>query len=919
MAATGVVGREAELYEVDRFIEDLARQPAAVAIEGEAGIGKSTIWAEARRRAELRNATVLACRPSGAEAKLSFAGLTDLLATVPEAPWAKLPAPQREALDVALLRVAPSGRAPIARGVAAGFLALIKALAADGPVVIAVDDLQWLDAPSRSVLDYAVRRLDSEPVGLVYTRRLQSTAPSLEPSFPAGRIRRLSLKPLSLGALARIVSAQLGRALPRPTMVRIRQIAGGNPFYVLEIARLLIESGITISPAAELPVPHDLRALAATRIRRLPHAAREELLLAAVLSNPTGETVHLDALGPAEEAGIVTVDPHGRIEFVHPLLASAAYGSVSTARRRELHRRAAALVGDAEQRARHLALAADAPDPEIGNGLDEASVLARVRGATGAAAELAELAAERTPPSETETRAARLLTAARLHLDTGDLTRADLLAQRVLSAGGGNRTSAEALQVIAQLRVRQTGFTEAAAHATRALALAAGDDRLSADIELDLAFFGVSLGDIVGAQAYARAALTHAETSGDQPLLGDALAGMSVMEFLGGGGHAEDRMERALALEDPARMRTFVMRPSGIHGLLQLWIGRPAAALEILERVQSDAVDRGQEGVAPLLSLYLVWACLWQGEFASAKRYADECLEASALLDDAMLEGISLSASALVHAHMGPTDLARDQGRRALAVFDRLEWRSGAIWPIWALGLAEVADGQSGAADALLGPLADQLAKMGTPDPVMATFVPDEIESLIGLGELERGAALLEPFVRLADEHRRSYAIAAAARCQGLLAAAKGRPADAFAAFARALEEHERAGMPFERARTLMLDGQVHRRFKRRGIARELLAEAAEVFTRLGADPWAARARDELDRVGRRASSRDELTASERRVAELVAAGLPNREVAERAFLSIKTVEATLTRVYRKLGVRSRVELARAIEEGHSP
>jgi DNA-binding CsgD family transcriptional regulator len=275
----------------------------------------------------------------------------------------------------------------------------------------------------------------------------------------------------------------------------------------------------------------------------------------------------------------------------------------------------------------------------------------------------------------------------------------------------------------------------------------------------------------------------------------------------------------------------------------------------------------------------------------------------------------SLSATALRYAHTGPPELARQHARQAMAIFERLHWRTGIIWPCWALGLAELSDGRPAEAHAILGPISEQLAALGVGDPVLRMFLPDEIEALIGLGVLERAEAHLSSFERLAREHERPWAVAAAARCRGTLEAARGRPDQAFEAFEQALSEFECIGMPFERARTLMLAGQARRRFKQRGVAGQLLAEAVEVFERLGAGPWAARARDGLARIGRRGSDGDALTAGERQVAELAAAGLSNRDIAERAFLSVKTVEATLTRVYRKLGARSRVTLARALDE----
>jgi DNA-binding CsgD family transcriptional regulator len=910
----GVVGRDVELSEVDRFLTACEAGVVALAIEGEAGIGKTTIWSAAVGAAEERGATVLWCHPSGSEAKFSFAGLGDLLAPVPDGAWESLARPQREALEVALLRAPPGDRRPIAHAVSAGFLALVRELARERPLLIAVDDLQWLDAPSRSAIEFAVRRLDSETVGVLYTRRIPSPLGGLERTLSTLNLRRLRLRSLSLAALAQIVAAELGVSLPRPLLVRISELAAGNPFYVLEIARLLGERGSEYSSGAELPLPDDLRLLTARRVRRLPAAARDELLLAAVLANPDATTVELARLAPAEEAGLVSVDGRGRVEFNHPLFASAAYGAVSSVARRRLHRRAAGLVGDTEQRARHLALAADQPDEELARRLDDAGVLARRRGATDAAAELAELAAAASPPQAPDRRIRRLLTAAHLHMDAGDLARAEALAQGVLSAPSGDLAQAEALRLMAQLRARHTGFSAAAALGSTALAKAGGEDRLAAEVELDLGFFLTSLGQFPQAVEHARAAVARAESSGDPALTGDALAGLSVIEFLAGGGLDAERIQRAVALDDPLRVRTFVMRPSVIQGMLQLWTGELERALDTLVKLQVESVTLGQEGAAPLLSLYLVWAGLWHGRFADAARWVEEALAACELLEDPMVQSTALSAAALLHAHTGGLDRAREQGQRAIAIFERLGWVTGVIWPCWALGLADLAAGRPAEAVAILGPAAEHLTATGDWDPVLGMFVPDEVEALIGTGELERAEFHLGAFEQLARRHRRGWALAAAARVRGSLAAARGNREAAFAAFDEALGHHARTAMPFERARTLMLAGQAHRRFKQRSRAAALLAEATDVFDRLGAEPWVARAREEHARIGRRSGASETLTAGERRVAELAAAGLSNREIAEQAFLSVKTVEATLSRTYRKLRVRSRVGLARALE-----
>ncbi len=917
-----VVGREAELVEVEGFLEASAGGFAALVLEGEAGIGKTTVWREARRRAQARGALVLACRPSVAEAKLSFAALGDLLADLAGDAFAVLPEPQREALEVALLRTSPTSKGTVARAAALGFLALLRDQAAQHEVIVAVDDWQWLDLPSRRVLEFAARRLAAERIGLLCSVRSPASGWAIGGGAEAeDRLTRLALGPLSLAALARIVAERLGRSLPRPVLVRIAQGSKGNPFYALEIARSLVEQKSDLDASRALPVPDDLRRLTASRVRRLPARARSAVLLAAVISDPDSRSVDVGALAPAEEAGIVAVDAVGRVEFAHPLFASAAYGSIPAAQRRELHRQAAERVDDPEQRARHLALGADGPDTAIADQLDAAAAVAASRGAPDAAAELAELAAQLTPAKDGDRGGGRLLAAAGFQFDAGDLARADELAREVLAGSPPNLLRARALQLAAQLCARRSNFTEAAELATAALDAAGDDQRLRSGIGLDLVYCAVSLGDISSAEPHARGAVADAEAAGDDGMLGDALAVLTMAEFLSGRGLDDARLARARALEDPLMARSFIMRPRVIEGMLRLWTGELDSALEALDGVYTEATERGQEGAAPMLSLYLVWAHLWRGELARAARLSESAREAAALLEDPTTDGLAASAGALVHAHDGRIELARAEAKRALALFERVEWRSGVIWPLWALGLAELSDGNPAGVHAALGPLADQLAAMGAGDPVMASFLPDEIEALVALGELEQAEAYLKPFERSASELDRLWAVAVAARCRGALEGARGEAQKAFAAFERALAAHERAAMPFERARTLLLAGQVYRRFKQRAKARGLLEEALEEFERVGAPLWAERARAELARVGGPGRGDDELTETELRVAQLAAAGLSNQEVAERAFVSVKTVESNLTRVYRKLGVRSRVGLANALRgaEGREP
>jgi hypothetical protein len=252
---SSVVGRETELRTAEAFVA--AGDGLVFAILGEPGIGKTTVWQEAVVRAGAHGATVMVARPSESEAKLSFAGLADLLARVPDQLFARLPAPQRAGLDAALLRAA-STRSAERRVVGAALLSLLRLMAADAPVVLAVDDLHWLDAPSAAALEFALRRLTDDRVGAIVSLRSQEAEHSS--LLRLERVELLELGPLSVAALHRILADMLGRSFPPPTLVRIAQASAGNPLHALEIARLL-DRGAEAADATLLPVPRSLAAV----------------------------------------------------------------------------------------------------------------------------------------------------------------------------------------------------------------------------------------------------------------------------------------------------------------------------------------------------------------------------------------------------------------------------------------------------------------------------------------------------------------------------------------------------------------------------------------------------------------------------------------------------------------------------------
>ena len=277
-----------------------------------------------------------------------------------------------------------------------------------------------------------------------------------------------------------------------------------------------------------------------------------------------------------------------------------------------------------------------------------------------------------------------------------------------------------------------------------------------------------------------------------------------------------------------------------------MWTGRGREAVDTLLALRAERRERGVENDVPTSALYLVWAYLWLGETDLAAEIASSDTAAVALLGDPGLSALALSAAALVSAQRGDVEATREQVTAALGHFAELEWRTATVFPLWALGFAELSAGNPAAAHAALGPLTAMLPSMGLADPIGLVFLPDEIEALVALGELERAQPLIELLRRLGLIHDRPWAIAAAARGRGILAAARGDLEEAIASLEEALAAHDRVEMPFERGRTLLALGRALRRRKQWSAAREALREALALFDRSGAPLWAQAARQEV-------------------------------------------------------------------------
>jgi DNA-binding CsgD family transcriptional regulator len=911
-----IVGRAQELTTIERFLADARERFAVLLLEGDAGIGKTTVYRVALRMAEAAGFHVLACRPGASDATLSLAAVADLVDAVPADVWGTLPAPQRRALDVALLRVDPGDEPVDQRAVAAGLRSLVVELAAQQPVLVAVDDVQWLDPASAVILAFVIRRLGPERVGLLATRRLSETARlDLEALAPPDALAREQLGPLSLGALQRVLRETLGLTLPRSTLVRVHATSHGNPLFALEIARVLAERG-TIAPGEPLPVPDDVRELVRARVVALPAATRDLLLAAALLAHPTVETLAKasgrspDAdLDPAERAGIAALDG-ARVAFAHPLHAAAVVATATAAERRRMHLRLADAVQGLEERARHLAVAADDPDEETARILNEGAAVARARGGLHAAAELLEQARALTPPSNVNGARARGIRSAELHLHAGDRGRARMLLQELLDEPLAPSQRAEALRLLAELCISEEDLQESERLLTEALAID-DDPRSSVATQLDLVFVTTTHRmDFAAASELARRALDSLRGSDDRPLLAEALAYSAMVDFLAGHGADLDKIDEAVALEDPNRIALVGMPAGAVAGCLWLYLGRHSEARDQLDMVRKRLTERGDEGDLAQVLLWLSWLETRCGNFAAAERLADETISSAALTDNLSFHRWAIAQRAYVDAHRGQIDDARRRSADAVLPEGRGIVQVG-LWIAATVALVELSTGNPEAAWEACRPLTEAIEQFGIGEPVPAFVLPDALEALVALGQLDRAEALIDTFERRGRELDRVWALATGGRCRGLLLAARGDVAGALAALDGALAEHARIDLPFDRARTLLVKGTTERRARRRTRAKQSLEEAATEFERMGAPLWADRARSELARVGgRRSPGEGELTPSERRVVDLAADGLSNKEIAARLVVSVHTVEVHLSHAYEKLGVRSRSQLA---------
>ena len=445
---------------------------------------------------------------------------------------------RRRALEVSLLLAEPGSDAPDPRAIGLALLDVLQMLAEQDPVVLALDDLQWLDPSSAGVLQIALRRLRDERVGVLATVRTapETTVPvELDRAFAADRLARLPIGPLSMGALHHLLRERVGLDLTRPELVRVQEASAGNPFFALELGRELVRTGSRPTSGKALPVPESLHELLGGRLARLPTDTGDVVLFAAALARPTVELVvkahgHretvVEALDTAAREGVVELDD-SRLRFAHPLLASICYEQAPIWKRRAIHGALARAVADVEERARHMALSVDGPDAVAASYLDAAAEQAGARGATAAAAELSELAADLTPDDPALERQRRLR-AAKSHRLAGDGARAVLLLDRILTeVPEGLERSDVLFELASTLKADPQTTIE---RLDEALANAAGDEIRQARILGYRGWIRVFQAEIDAALVDTRAALEKAERMGDPELIAVMIGHVAIAE-----------------------------------------------------------------------------------------------------------------------------------------------------------------------------------------------------------------------------------------------------------------------------------------------------------------------------------------------------------------------------------------------------
>jgi DNA-binding CsgD family transcriptional regulator len=907
MTGWGTVGRDRERAIVSAFVGRPPDAPSTLVLEGEAGIGKSTLWLEGVTLARARGLRVLSSRPAEAERNLVHVGLGDLLEEVLDEALPTLAAPRRSALNVAMLRDPGSGAPVDHRAVALAVRDVLQGLAQHEPILVAVDDVQWLDASSSGALAFALRRLPTSPVLVLLARRPSDDPQSqaVEAALPSDDVLRIPVGPLSVGAVHRLLLDRLGTSFGRQTLLRIQEQSRGNPFFAMELARVL---GTDHIPSEPFPVPKSLEDLLGARVAGLPGPTLRALSFVAVFGSLSDSMLRRAGIDPLAVQPAVAAHVVERIEetirFTHPLLASVVHRDLGDSRWR-VHAEVAHLCEDPLVRARHLALSKDRPNAEVASALDEAVVRARERGAVAAAAELAEHALRLTPAHESEARCRRMLASARTHQIAGEWTRARTVATDLTEQAGHGYWRAQALVLLAEVSVDKV---------TELLLEALGETTSPALRSMIHARLAWATRFEEGSD-HAAMALELADGLGDAALRARARAVQAILAWFAGASPTPSDLE-ALVQHLPSALGGERLVQEATLAIVHTFApaSRRAQARTLFEGEYAAWSERDELRSARAL-WGLAWVEFWTGHWDLAGQHAAHAHEiASQYGQEVPQDHLPI---AVIAVHRGELELARHHSLRALDLADE-QFGFHPPQHVAVLGLVARWRGDPAAALGLLVEADRTAARLGWGEPSLRWWTPDHVEILLEQGRVDEAVDLLDIWDTDATRTAREWSLAHVTRCRGFVEAANGEIGPALALLEQAIGEHVAVGDPFGRARGQLMLGTVRRRARQKSPARAALAAALQSFETLGATCWAERARAELERIGGRTRT-EGLSPAELRVASLVAQGRTNREIAAALFLAERTVASHLTHIYLKLGVRSRTELAGRLHTGAQP
>ncbi|MGW7206135.1 helix-turn-helix transcriptional regulator [Streptomyces sp. NPDC054837] len=912
-----VIGRD-EVFGQAR--EQLTRG-GSVLLHGPAGIGKSTVLRALAAENGGAARTVLRCSATESESHLPFLALADLLGLVLDEVSGKLPAAQLTALESALTGRGESTLQRDGLALRLAVLSALRALAAEGPVLIVADDVQWLDSASAELLGFAARRLGETPVrmlcavrteGQEYDRHLRASPPDT---------LALRVNPLTRTQVSELLGHRGYTGLPRSTVRDIHRTSGGNPLFALELGRALSENPTPPRPGEPLPVPTSLRTLVLNRLEMLSDEARRTLLVASAGARPTPALLRAAGRENAEAEtaqaaalGLLATEPEGpAVRFAHPLISAALYAEAPAHERRAAHAALSEAASDPIERARHLALATTGTDPRTANSLAEAAALARDRGAPSVAASLGLLAARHTPADGTPDPDARRLQAAEDAITAGELDLARDIARDVLT-----RATVPADRVRAWIIVIDTAghaMTEVDSVFPQALADAGEDPKLLALIHYQLTWRALLVdGDFDQAREEAAHSAALAARADDRYNELMALAFQAQIETLMGHPDAPATIKRALKEpQDPrvachhngagySRFRWLIMSDqlsearATVTGLLR----------EVQRRGSVESEVHFLRGVAETE--------LRSGHCGRALDLARESLMLAR--DTGIGEVASAVLTSLCEASGGDVERALELAREAVEHAERDGDQMYVSRGLAALGYAQLVAGDAEGTVRSLRRVRELEDGLGITDPARGRWQGDLAEALVRIGELREAQDVVDVTREQALRLGRESVLAVVDRAEALVRAARGEHEAALARLTSVQDRLAKLGYGLEEARTAFAVVQLRTRLPRP----TSYDEAARLFRRCRALPWlrqvdAATAQPvvapEQPAPVPTADALEGLASMERQVAALVMEGATNREIAARLFISVKTVEATLTRVYRKLGIRSRVDIVR--------